>query len=85
MVVIKALIWDKWNRNHLRKHKVSVREVEEVCLGKHNAVKSYRKRILICGRNKAGKKLAIVISPEDENLKVYGNGIYYVITAFEKK
>ncbi len=37
------------------------------------------------GKTKAGKNLSIVLSPEDPNLKPYDSGIYYVVTAFEKK
>lgn len=85
MVDIKGLIWDDWNRGHISRHAVSPEAVEEVCNGKHIIVESYRKRILIVGKTKSGRKLAIVLSPEDRNLQIYGNGIYYVITAFEKE
>jgi len=41
------------------------------------------KRFLLIGKTKRGRQLAIVLSPEDRNLEIYGNGFYYVITAFE--
>lgn len=84
MVVVNSLVWDVWNREHLTKHKITVEEVEEVCHGKFRVVKSYRKRIQMMGKTKSGKKLKIILSPEDRNLKVYGRGIYYPITAFEE-
>jgi len=84
MLIIKGLIWDEWNKDHLLKHDVHVEEVEEICYGRFKAKESYRKRIIISGRTKEGRKLIIILSPEDRNLKVYGSGIYYPITAFEE-
>lgn len=81
---INKLIWDDWNRNHIAKHDIILEEVEEVCNGNFVAIESYRKRILIKGKTQKGRNLAIVLSPEDRNLKTYGVGIYYPITAFEK-
>lgn len=84
MVVVLCFIWDKENQDHIARHKVTVEEVEEVCKGDHQAVESYRKRILIVGQTKTERSLAIVLSPEDKNLHLYEKGTYYVITAFEK-
>lgn len=84
MIVVNGLIWDHWNRQHLAKHSLTKDEVEEVCHGKHHAVLSYRGRIQLTGKTKRGRKLTIILSPEDRELKVYGNGIYYLITAFEE-
>lgn len=85
MVTIKGLIWDDWNKEHIVRHKVSVGEVEEICLGENQIIDGYRKRILVVGKTKSGRGLAVVLSPEDKNLQPYGNGIYYPITAFEKE
>ena len=84
MISVKGLIWDNWNRAHIVKHEVSVKEVEEVCHGKYKAVESYRKRIQIMGRTKRGRNLTIILSPEDRDLKLYEDGEYYPITAFEE-
>lgn len=84
-MVVKSLIWDDWNREHLIKHKITVKEVEEVCHGKFKVVKSYRKRIMLIGKTKNGRKLAIVLSPEDRNLKAYEEGTYYLITSYERE
>lgn len=83
-IVVKELIWDDWNREHLIKHDISPEEVKEVFVGNYQTVESYRKRILIVGKTKTERNLAVILSPEDRDLKVYGDGIYYVITAFEK-
>lgn len=85
MIIVKELIWDDWNREHIANHDIRSEEVVEVCKGDFQTVESYRKRILIIGKTKAGKNIAIVLSPEDRNLSRYGKGIYYVITAFEKE
>lgn len=85
MILVKGLIWDDWNKEHIAKHGISLEKVEELCHGKHEVVESYRKRLLITGKTKQGKVIAIVLSPEDRNLQSYGNGIYYPITAFVKE
>lgn len=33
----------------------------------------------------SGRRLSIVLSPEDNDLQPYGEGNYYIITAFETK
>ncbi len=82
MMVVKGLIWDDWNRKHLAKHHVTPDEVEEVCHGKHRIVESFRKRLQISGRTAKGRKLIIILSPEDRHLRSYREGMYYPITAF---
>jgi uncharacterized DUF497 family protein len=84
MIVVSGLIWDEWNREHIAKYRVSVEEVEEVCHGEVEVVESYRKRIQISGKTKEGRKLTVILSPEDRNLKTYEKGVYYAITAFEE-
>jgi len=83
-MLVKGLIWDDWNRKHLSTHNVTIEEVEEVCHGKYKVIKSYRKRIMIVGKTKSGRRLAVVLSPEDRNLNVYKEGTYYLITSYEK-
>ena len=83
--MVKGLIWDEWNKEHIAKHGISPEEVEEVCHGTYEVIASYRKRLLLLGKTKKGKLLAVVLSPEDRNLKFYGNDIYYPITAFPKE
>ena len=85
MVVVKELVWDDWNREHLTKHNISPEEIKEVYKGNYQTIESYRKRILIVGKTKTGRNIAVVLSPEDRNLQLYGEGIYYIITAFEKE
>lgn len=85
MIIVNGLIWDDWNKAHIAQHKILPEEVEEACHGKYKVVESFRKRLLLIGKTKKGRLLAIVLSPEDRNLQRYGNGIYYPISAFEKE
>lgn len=84
-MTIKGLVWDDWNREHLSIHKVTIEEVEEVCHGKYKVIKSYRKRIMLVGKTKSGRRLVVVLSPEDKNLNTYNEGTYYLITSYEKE
>ncbi len=81
---IQHLVWDAANIAHIARHNVTPDEVEEVCQGHYEAEQSYRGRIQVVGKTSSGRELAIVLSPQDRNLQPYGEGIYYVITAFEK-
>jgi len=74
MIEIKRLVWDDWNVEHIRKHKVSVGEVEEACKRRRKTLKSYQKRLLVFGQTKEKRFLTIVLAPE-------GKGKYYVVTA----
>lgn len=84
MIIVSGLIWDDWNKKHLVKHQVSIKEVEEVCHGRHQAVETYRRRIQLSGETIRGRKLVVILSPEDRDLRQYDEGIYYPITAFEE-
>jgi len=84
-VVIKGLIWDEWNKEHIVKHTVTVAEVEEACHATLEVTNSYRKRILVIGKTKSGRILAVALSPENREFQPYPKGIYYPVTAFEKE
>ena len=56
------LIWNDWNRNHIKKHKVTVNEIEEVYRSKTIKAPSYLGRNMIFGKTKRGRFLTIVIS-----------------------
>ncbi len=85
MIFVAGLIWDDWNRQHLAKHNLSPEEVETACKNQISSVISYRNRLLVTGKTNDGKVLVIVLSPENVQLKNYGNDIYYVVTAYERK
>lgn len=56
------LIWDNWNKEHIKKHNVSIPEIEEVFYSKHKKEQSYLGRIIIFGRTKQNRLLTIVVS-----------------------
>ena len=66
MIVVRGFVWDDWNKEHLYKHGVTIKEVEEVCHGEYKVIKSYRKRIQMLGKTRNGKTLTIILSPEQE-------------------
>ena len=79
---VNKLIWDDWNKNHIRKHGVGIVDVEVACWQKNKAKKSFRERLILTGKTLGGKKIKIVLSPEDKEGKRYEKGEYYVITAY---
>ncbi len=72
-IVIKELIWDKINVEHIKKHKVSQSEAEEVSKNMltHQSVKQGRYAII----GRVGSRILTVI------VNRVGTGIYYPVTA----
>ncbi|OGK13373.1 hypothetical protein A3A93_03390 [Candidatus Roizmanbacteria bacterium RIFCSPLOWO2_01_FULL_38_12] len=71
---ISSLIWDHWNADHIKKHNVTCKEVEELCSGKHKQQPTYKQRVLIIGKIKSGRALTVVLTEQSP-------GRCYVITA----
>jgi len=71
---IEELIWDEWNVEHIRKHDVSIIEVEETCSLIIKTYKSYQSRLIILGKTKNNRLLTIVLMKKDKKN-------YYVVTA----
>ncbi len=76
MLVIRQLVWDAWNIEHIAQHNVTVEEVEEACKGEYSIRETYGGRLLIISPTRNGKLLAIVLAPKEDG------GIYYPITAW---
>jgi len=74
MVKIKRLIWDEWNVEHIKRHKVRVNEVEEVCRSAIKVLRAYKERLIILGKTKKGRLLTVVLAPKVKSQ-------YYVVTA----
>lgn len=72
-IIIKKLIWDEWNRQHIKKHKVTEEEVSEVGKQLIYHKKSYKNRFLAIGRS--GLRLLTIV------VKRISKTTYYVITA----
>lgn len=62
MARLKKLIWNDWNKNHIKKHKVTVSEIEEAYRSKTLTVPSYLGRNMIFGKTKQERFLTIIIS-----------------------
>lgn len=60
------LVWDDWNKEHIKKHSVTVAEVEEVFITKRMTRLSYQNRKLLIGKTKNGRLLTVVISKEKQ-------------------
>jgi uncharacterized DUF497 family protein len=73
MTKITSLVWDDFNREHIKKHNVTIREVEEAVenTGAHN--QGYSNRFILIG--KSGKRILAVI------LSKHKSGSFYVVTA----
>jgi uncharacterized protein len=74
LYTIEELIWDEWNVEHIKKHKVCVTEVEEVCLKPINSFKSYQNRLIILGKTNNNRLLTLVLMKKNKDT-------YYLITA----
>ncbi len=75
MLYIQRLIWDDWNVAHIARHDVNPQQVEEVCHSDYIALASHTNRIIVFGLTNAGRVLAVVLNPHEEE------GVYYVVTA----
>ena len=72
-IVIKELVFDSWNRNHIQKHNVTI---EEIVKAGHNLIyhkQSYQQRYVAIGR--CGPRLLSLV------IKRVSVGKYYLITA----
>ena len=72
-IVIKKLIWDKYNSEHIKKHNVTVDEVDKVSRNIIVHKRAKKGRYLITGRVE-NRLVSVAINRK-------GVGIYYPITA----
>lgn len=71
-IELTQLIWDSWNKEHIKKHNVAVSEVEEAVISISAHRIGYSGKIILIGRS--GKRLlAMIMAHEEENK-------YYVVT-----
>lgn len=72
-IVIKEIIWDKWNTSHIDKHNVTVEDVELAAKNIIAHEKAKNKRYAVFSR--VGKRiLTLIIRREKQS-------IYYLVTA----
>ena len=74
MLKFKNIIWDSFNVNHIKKHKVTPDEVEEACSSKYVAFKTHNKRIVLVGKTKKSRSISVILAPK-------GKDTWYPITA----
>lgn len=72
-IIVKKLIWDEFNLEHIKKHNVTTDEVEEVGQNIIAHERTKQKRYLIIGQ--VGSRILTVI------INRKGMGIYYPVTA----
>jgi len=72
-IVVKRLIWDDVNKEHIKKHDVSLEQVEEVGKNQLAHKKGHSGRYIIIGRSGA-RILSVII----RRIKV---GVYYPVAA----
>jgi uncharacterized DUF497 family protein len=71
-ITVHDLIWNKRNREHITKHAITARQVEQVFHDKRIGLQSHSGRLLVLGR--CGKRLVtVVLSPKGKK--------FYVVTA----
>lgn len=62
-VIIRELLWDDWNEEHISQHSVTPEEVEEVCFGEFWPLHvKGRDRILLLGFSYMARRMLAVIS-----------------------
>lgn len=61
-----ALLWGEWNKEHIKKHQVTPKEVEEAYKSQIKSIIGYGNRLLILGKTKKERLLTIVISFEKQ-------------------
>lgn len=74
-MIIKKLIWDAWNIEHISRHNVIPEEVEETCQNSPVVQQGKKDRLLIIGSTKKSRILTIILDAEEVE------GEFYPVTA----
>jgi hypothetical protein len=72
-IKIKHLIWDEWNIEHIKKHKVDVKEAVETGKNLIYHQRTHKSRFLAVGRS-GNRIITLILSRKDV-------GEYYLVTA----
>ena len=72
-IYLQQLIWNKYNKEHFKKHKVTIQEIKEALRNFRAHRKGNKGRFILTGRS--GEKLISIIIAPEKNKK------YYVVTA----
>ncbi len=74
MVEVKKLVWDEFNVEHIGRHGVTKDEVEEICISEYVTLETYKFRIMLFGKTRAGRTITVVLALKSES-------VYYPVTA----
>ncbi|OGM30451.1 hypothetical protein A2630_01885 [Candidatus Woesebacteria bacterium RIFCSPHIGHO2_01_FULL_44_10] len=74
MTVIKSLVWDDWNIDHIARHNVNPEEVEWVCSTRNVFAKGKQGTYKVIGQTQSGRYLTVIVAPR-------GRGWFYPVTA----
>ncbi|PIP14718.1 hypothetical protein COW98_04245 [Candidatus Roizmanbacteria bacterium CG22_combo_CG10-13_8_21_14_all_35_9] len=72
-VLLNQLVWNDWNIEHIKKHSLTPKQVEESILKVVTYKKGYNNRLILIGRS--GNRIISTI------LSRKSGGKYYVVTA----
>lgn len=73
---IDKLLWEDKRIEHIARHNVNPKEVEDVCFGLHLSEKAGSRRYILSGQSLEGRYLNVVV----ERL---AKGLFRPVTAFE--
>lgn len=73
-MIIKKLVWDEWNADHIGRHHVNQEEVVEVCRSKNIFTRGRGGSYKVIGQADSGRYLTIILSPR-------AGGYFYPMTA----
>lgn len=73
-MLIRRLIWDEWNIDHISRHNITPDEVEQVCRGQHLARRGRQGTYNVIGQTQTGRYLTIILAPR-------GYASFYPVTA----
>ncbi len=72
-MIIRRLIWDEWNIDHIARHNVEPEEAEEVCRSKNLFERGKDGAYQITGQTETGRYLTIILVPRTNS--------FYLVTA----
>lgn len=62
-MIIRKLIWDEWNIDHIVRHHVEPEEVEQACMSKNVFTKAKSGLYRLIGQSNDGRYLTILLAP----------------------
>lgn len=73
-MIIRRLVWDEWNIDHIARHNVEPEEIEEVCKSKNLFNRWKNKTYRVIGQTEDGRYITIFLAPRTRQS-------YYPVTA----